>query len=188
MDILAKEILDFWEGIGPKGWYEVNPDVDSEITTRFHDVWKGVRDGKHKDWQLDAQSALALIILLDQFPRNMFRGHADAFSSDRKALCIAQKAIRKNYDQQIDALLRQFFYLPLMHSESIMDQDAAVRAFATRMPGDANLLHAQAHREVIREFGRFPYRNAVLGRKMTSKEDEYLAAGGYGHTVRGLQK
>ena len=104
------------------------------------------------------------------------------------ALCVAKKAIERNFDKQIDGDMRQFFYLPFMHSESLMDQDAAVRAFCTRMPGAGNLLHARAHRQVIRDFGRFPYRNDALGRETTSKETAYLDAGGYRFTVENMDK
>lgn len=188
MGNLVEQIVDFWDEIGPEGWYAVSPELDQKIVTRFKDAWQDALAGKYKDWQLTAKGSLALLILLDQFPRNMFRGHADSFASDRMALCIAQKSMHQNFDQQIEGGMRQFFYLPLMHSESMMDQDASVRAFVTRMPDSGNLLHAQAHREVIREFGRFPYRNDALGRVTTEKEDAYIAAGGYKHTLETLTK
>ncbi len=180
------QVLKFWTDVGPEGWYSVSPTLDAEITTSFKGLWHDIRGGAHKDWQLTAAGALAMIIVLDQFPRNMFRAHSDSFASDRMALCIAQKAIRQDFDLKTDGNMQQFFYLPLMHSESIMDQDASVRAFLTRMPGTSNLLHARAHRQVIRDFGRFPYRNAVLGRKNTQEEIAYLAAGGYQFTMENM--
>ena len=188
MDKLAEEILEFWSGVGAKGWYAETPAFDDDIRKRYKEAWADALAGKFSDWQLCARSSLALIILLDQFPRNMFRGDGTSFKSDRMALCVAKKAISRNFDQKIEGDLRQFFYLPFMHSESLMDQDAAVRAFVTRMPGTRNLLHARAHRQVIRDFGRFPYRNDAMGRTSTGKEVAYLDAGGYGFTVENLDK
>jgi uncharacterized protein (DUF924 family) len=188
MDKLATEILDFWTGVGMKGWYTSTLEFDTEITDRFKEAWDEGMSNKLTHWQLEAKSALALIILLDQFPRNMFRGEGTSFSSDNKALCVAKKAINQDLDKQIDGEMRQFFYMPFMHSESMMDQDCAVRAFCTRMPGTSNLLHARAHRQVIRDFGRFPFRNVALGRESTEKEVAYLAAGAYSHTVENLDK
>lgn len=104
------------------------------------------------------------------------------------ALCVAKKAIERDFDLQVDGDMRQFFYMPLMHSESPTDQEAAVRAFCTRMPGSANLTHARAHRKVIRDFGRFPNRNEALGRPSTVKEVAYLDAGGYRFTVENMDK
>lgn len=188
MDNLAEGILEFWQEIGPAGWYEVSPLVDNTIRDKYLQLWKDVRAGAHKDWQLEARSALALIILLDQFPRNMFRGDGDSFASDRMARCVAQHSIIKDFDQKVSGGLQQFFYLPFMHSESLTDQDMAVRSFLTRMPGTSSLLHARAHRQVIREFGRFPYRNDAMGRSSTGAEVAYLEAGGYGFTVNNLEK
>jgi uncharacterized protein (DUF924 family) len=115
---------------------------------------------------------------------------ARSFAADGIALAAAKLAIEKGWDQRIDPPARQFFYLPLMHSECLVDQDRAVRLFSSRMEnqGTDNLLHAKAHREVIRQFGRFPYRNEVLGRETPKAEAEFLANGGYGATVRALQK
>ena len=116
--------------------------------------------------------------MLDQFPRNMFRGDARSFASDRKARAVAKAAIQRGHDLRIEPPARQFFYMPLMHSEFLPDQEKSVRLFLLNAPGE-NLQHAQAHRAVIRRFSRFPYRNAALGRRSTPKEEEFLAAGGY---------
>lgn len=183
----AAEILEFWESVGVEGWYSISKTRDAEIRERFLPLWQSVRAGGYKDWQLHADETLALIILLDQFPRNMFRDSADSFASDGLALCIAKKAIHQQFDQKIAPPLRSFFYLPFMHSESPVDQDEAVRAFLTRMPDQNILLHARAHRQVIRDFGRFPYRNAALSRVSTSEETAYLADGGYGKTLSEMQ-
>ena len=163
--------------------------LDQEIRDRFQETWKGASEGKFSMWLTYPTGTLAYIILTDQFPRNMFRGEGEAFRTDRAALASAKVAINKKWDMKIDEPARQFFYLPLMHSESQADQDRCVRLMLTRMPesGHVNMLHARAHRAVIRQFGRFPYRNAALGRESTPEEVAYLAAGGYGRTVADLQ-
>ena len=186
-----QDILAFWlDEVGPKGWYEVSEELDQKIRDRFLQTWEQACEGKFSLWLTYPSGALAYIILLDQFPRNMFRGQAQAFSSDRIALAAAKSAIERGWDLRIDVPARQFFYLPLMHSENLCDQDRSVRLICKRMPDESgsNLLHARAHREVIRQFGRFPYRNDALGRASTDLEKRYLEAGGYGHTVRELQQ
>lgn len=188
MDNLAEEVLAYWEDIGPAGWYVVSEEVDDTIRKKFKGLWEETLAGAHSDWQLEARSILAQLIVLDQFPRNMFRGDGDSFASDKMARCVAQKAILKDFDQEIQGPLQQFFYLPFMHSEYILDQDTAVRSFVTRMPNDTQLLHARAHRQVIRDFGRFPFRNVALGRPSTPAEVSYLESGGYKYTVESLEK
>lgn len=185
-----EEILNFWlDEAGPDKWYAQEDALDAEIRARFQSTWEGVQDGRFSMWLTYASGALAYIILTDQFPRNMFRGEARAFSSDRIALAAAKSAIDRSWDLKIDEPARQFFYLPLMHSENLCDQERCVRLLCQRMPetGASNLLHARAHREVIRKFGRFPYRNAALSRSTTGPEAAYVTGGGYGETVRELQ-
>lgn len=177
-----ESILDFWlNEVGPDGWYAVHPETDARLTERFMDTWKAAKRGELDDWGLRPREALALLIVLDQFPRNMFRNNGEAFSTDPKALCVAKKAISLGHDLQAAEPERQFFYMPLMHSESLVDQDRCVRLILTRMPktGAETLRHARAHREVIRQFGRFPYRNDALGRRTTHAEASYLEQGGY---------
>jgi len=184
------EILSFWlDEVGPEKWYAQDDALDSEIRDRFLAAWDGAREGRYSLWLTYPSGALAYIVLTDQFPRNMFRGEARAFSTDRAALAAAKSAIDKCWDMKIDEPARQFFYLPLMHSENLCDQERCVRLLCQRMPetGASNLLHARAHREVIRRFGRFPYRNAALSRPMTVPEADYVSGGGYGETVRELQ-
>lgn len=188
MDQLAVGILDFWTEVGMAGWYSESADFDDKVRSKYKEAWTDAMAGKFSHWKLEAGSSLALIILLDQFPRNMFRGDGASYASDRMALCVAKKAIERDFDLQVDGDMRQFFYMPLMHSESPTDQEAAVRAFCTRMPGSANLNHARAHRKVIRDFGRFPNRNEALGRQSTVKEAAYLDAGGYRFTVENMDK
>ena len=135
-------------------------------------------------------SPIAYIILIDQFSRNMFRGSFKSFMLDPAARSAAKMAIKREWDTRIDEPARQFFYLPLMHSENQCDQDRAVRLFHTRMPetGHNNIDHARAHREVIRRYGRFPYRNDALGRTSNAQEQEFLKNGGYGAIVREIQQ
>lgn len=183
------EILRFWlDEVGPKGWYESSEALDADIRDRFLKTWESACEGAYSLWLTYPNGTLAYIILLDQFPRNMFRGEGRAFASDKVALASAKAAIDKGWDMRIDAPARQFFYLPLMHSENLCDQERCVRLIKERMPDSgANLLHAKAHREVIRQFGRFPYRNDALSRRPTGAEEDYVASGGYGETVRQLQ-
>jgi len=185
-----EDVLSFWlDEVGPKGWYEANDDLDAKIRDKFLTTWEKAREGAYSLWLTYPSGALAYIILTDQFPRNMFRNCGKAFSTDRAALAAAKAAIHKNWDLRIDEPARQFFYLPMMHSENLVDQDRCVRLFCERMPetGAANMLHARAHRKVIRDFGRFPYRNEALARPSTKTEMAYVTAGGYGQTVRELQ-
>jgi uncharacterized protein (DUF924 family) len=185
-----EEVLSFWlDEIGPKGWYAQDDALDAQIREKFLKTWEGACSGRFSLWLTYPSGTLAYIILMDQFPRNMFRGDQKAFSSDRAALAAAKAAIDKRWDMKIDEPARQFFYLPLMHSENLCDQERCVRLMCERMPqeGASNLLHARAHREVIRQFGRFPYRNEALRRHSTETEIAYVTAGGYGETVRMLQ-
>ncbi|OSQ51227.1 DUF924 family protein [Marivita geojedonensis] len=189
--VTPEEVLRFWlDEIGPSGWYKAEDALDQEIRDRFEDAWNGAMEGRHALWLTYPSGTLAYITLMDQFPRNMFRGTGRAFASDRFALAAAKQAIGKNWDMKIDEPARQFFYLPLMHSENLCDQDRCVRLMLERMPqeGASNLLHARAHREVIRKFGRFPYRNTALGRHSTANELDYVSGGGYGSTVEELKK
>ena len=187
----SDEILEYWiDEIGPEGWYKSDPELDQDIRDRFMETWEAAASGALSDWTTAPDSALAYIILTDQFPRNMFRGDAKAFSTERAALAAAKAAVDKGWDLKIDEPARQFFYLPMMHSENLCDQERCVRLMCERMPqeGASNLLHARAHREVIRKFGRFPYRNTALGRHSTANELDYVSGGGYGSTVEELKK
>jgi len=186
----AESIRQFWiDEVGPEGWYNSSETLDATIQERFGETWEKARHGEYNEWACDPERVLSLIILLDQFPRNMFRGLPRAFSTDRKALCVAKKAIEQGFDLRTPEPERQFFYLPMMHSESLTDQERCVRLMTSRMnkSGAGNLLHAKVHREVIRKFGRFPYRNAALSRAPTVQEIAYLDGGGYGQTLRHIQ-
>ena len=184
------EVLSFWvDEVGPDGWYVQSDEIDTRIRDRFHDTWEKAQDGAYALWLTHPTGVLAYCILMDQFPRNMFRESKRAFASDGPALAAAKTAVKRDWDFRIEEPARQFFYMPMMHSENLVDQDRCVRLILTRMPetGAANLLHAKAHREVIRRFGRFPYRNAALGRDTTEAEAAFLAEGGYGALVRRMQ-
>ncbi|SFA73039.1 Uncharacterized conserved protein, DUF924 family [Poseidonocella pacifica] len=184
------EVLEFWlDEIGQEGWYKVSEDLDEAVRNRFEEPWVNACEGSYALWLTYPSGALAYIILMDQFPRNMFRGMGRAFSSDKYAMAAAKVAIDRGWDMKIDEPARQFFYLPLMHSESLSDQDRCVRLMCERMPetGAPNLLHARAHREVIRMFGRFPYRNEALARRTTPQEQNYIDQGGYGSTIKAFQ-
>lgn len=185
-----EEVLSFWlDEVGPDGWYDQDKALDASIRERFLDAWQAACEGQFSMWLTYPSGSLAYIILTDQFPRNMFRGSKQAFASDRIALTAAKCAVDKRWDMKIDEPARQFFYLPMMHSENLCDQERCVRLMCERMPeyGASNLLHARAHREVIRQFGRFPYRNEALERPTTEHEAAYVSQGGYGSTVRELQ-
>ena len=182
-----RDIIDFWLDAGPERWFSVDPDFDALVRVRFLDAHETAARGDLSDWDARAEGALALILLTDQFPRNMFRDQGRAFATDPLARQVATFAWQKKADLGIEPPLRQFFYLPLMHSETIIDQDRCVALFKARMPeAENNLLHARAHREVIRRFGRFPFRNAALGRQDTPAERAFLESGAYGAIVREL--
>jgi len=180
MDTDAEAVLDFWlNEIGEKGWYVQDDALDARIRERWQPLWERARARELDSWRVAPRTTLALLILLDQFPRNMFRGEARAFATDRCALSVAKQAILQGFDQRVPVPERQFFYLPLMHSELRTDQDKSVRLFLLNLGKGESLRHARAHREVIRAFGRFPYRNAAMGRVMTAEETSFLSAGGY---------
>ncbi|MEM9270270.1 MAG: DUF924 family protein [Pseudomonadota bacterium] len=179
-----KAVLKFWfEELTPQDWYTGGDALDNEIRTLFQQDWEDVSRRENSKWICRAKERLAYLLLLDQFPRNMFRGTAKAFSTDRKAVTFAKSAIARKQDIQIKGDARQFMYMPLMHSESLQDQELSVRLFLAWEPKGRNLPHALAHRDIIREFGRFPARNEALGRTSSAKEIAYLESGGYRKTV-----
>ena len=175
-------IWDFWfNELSPKDWYSGDEGIDTLIRDRFLSTWIEARDGAFGHWLTDARGAMAYILLTDQFPRNMFRGQGDAFLMDANARATAKLAIDQGWDKQVEEPKRQFFYLPLMHSENNVDQDRSVSCFRHFMPetGGDNLGHAIAHRWIIRQFGRFPYRNQALSRESSPAEIQFLNKGGY---------
>ena len=179
-----EDVISFWlDEVGEKGWYQGTPELDQTIRDRFGGAWEKI-DTLVAEWPQSRETSLALLILADQFPRNMFRGDARSFATDKLARRIADQAIAKGHDMDTPEPARQFFYLPFMHSEEMGDQNRAVALFEERMPGE-NLRHAHLHRDVIRHFGRFPWRNDPLGRETTPQERHLLEAGGYAALVKG---
>lgn len=186
----AQDVLAYWlDEKSPKDWYAGGAALDAEIRDRFEPLWHQAAEGSLALWLTCPSETLAYIILTDQFSRNMFRDSKQAFATDGLARSAAKMAIDHDWDMRIDEPARQFFYMPLMHSENLSDQDRAVRLFHTRMPqsGDGNMDHAQAHREIIRRFGRFPFRNAALGRISTAAETDFLERGGYRDILQEIQ-
>jgi uncharacterized protein (DUF924 family) len=170
------DVIQFWtDEVGEKRWFDPDAALDSEIARRFGETYALARDGKVPDWENSAGGALALLILLDQFPRNMFRGKAEAFATDAQARVIADRAIARGFDLKVPRNLRPFFYLPFMHSERLADQNRCVTMVAERLGKDSsNYPYALAHRDVIAKFGRFPGRNVALGRQSTPEELHFL--------------
>jgi uncharacterized protein (DUF924 family) len=173
-------ILRFWfEEVSPKERFGGPPELDSTIRDRFLALWEEARTGALDTWQTAPRPCLALIVLLDQFPRNMFRGDPRAFATDARALAVAKVAVERGFDRKFEHPKRGVFYLPMLHSERLADQERAIACTLLGGGSAQDLLHARVHRLVIRRFGRFPYRNAALGRKSTAGEEAFLAAGGY---------
>ncbi len=142
MTVGPDDILAFWNALGPGGWYAVDDVVDAAIRDRFHPAWRAARGGAFRHWCTTPEGALAYLILTDQFPRNMFRGSSDAFATDALALGAARGALLRGHDLQIAPPARQFFCLPLMHSEALADQDRCLALFRERMPDPGNVRHA----------------------------------------------
>lgn len=176
--VTPADVLGFWRHAGPERWFRKDAAFDSEFRARFLGAHDAACRGELDDWAGDAEGALALVILLDQFPRNAFRGTSRMFESDAKAREVARGALRSGFDAQTEAQLRNFFYLPFMHSEQLADQDLALEL--TRKLGDEAARHARMHRDIIERFGRFPHRNALLGRATTPEEQRFLDDGGFG--------
>jgi uncharacterized protein (DUF924 family) len=174
----AADVLAFWRGAGPERWYKKDDGFDADIRSRFLATYRAAAAGELAGWAETADGALALLILLDQFPRNMFRGSAEAFATDPLARRVADAAIARGFDHVITGNERQFFYLPFMHSELPADQERCV-ALIRAAKLDNNISYAEQHADIIRRFGRFPHRNAVLGRTTTPDEQAFLDAGGF---------
>lgn len=176
-DAKAEAILAFWfKEIQPAQWFQSSADFDEEIRTRFLSDYETALNGTYDPWLKDAEGALALIIMLDQFPRNMFRGTARMYEADAKALDCARQAVAKGHDQLLTPQQRGFIYLPFEHSEDLTDQETSVALFESMKDAEPVYYdYALKHLEVIKEFGRFPHRNILLGRENTAAEEKYLA-------------
>ena len=170
------EVLDFWFTRDRKAWFEKNPAFDEEIRVRFLPFYDAALDGRLEYWKNEPKSCVALVILLDQLPRNMFRGSARAFASDGLALNAARAIVDQGWDKALSPDERMFAYLPFEHSEALVDQERSLKLFE----GDENYEWARRHWEIVRRFGRFPHRNAALERASTAEEIEFLKQPGSG--------
>ena len=182
MTAKPQDVLGFWTAAGPAKWFKKSDAFDAAIRLKFEPVHHAAARGQYDGWAASAEGALGLIVLLDQFPRNLYRDSGHAFATDGKARAVASAAIAAGHDTRVEAALRAFFYLPFEHSESLIDQERGVGLFEglLRDTGDADSLKwALLHRDIIARFGRFPHRNKALGRATTAAEQAFLDEGGF---------
>jgi uncharacterized protein (DUF924 family) len=173
-----RDVLGFWREAAAEKWFNKDPAFDAEIRRRFLGTYEAAAGGRLGAWEETPEDALALLILLDQFPRNMFRGDARTYAADPLAREVAARALARGFDRDFPPAEQTFFYLPFEHSEDMADQERGLALF--RATGDAELIkHAEAHADIIRRFGRFPHRNAMLGRATTREEQAFLDGGGF---------
>jgi len=174
--ITHKTILDFWfSEPANKKWFKSSSDFDREILTKYFSIWAQARANQLDKWQESPESSLALVIVLDQFPLNMFRGTAKCFSTEDKAISVSRKAISNEFDKVLSIGQLAFLYMPFMHSENLGDQIYSVKLFE-QAGLESNIRFAKHHRSIIEKFSRFPHRNEILKRKSTPEELEYLAS------------
>ena len=177
-ETIPAEILTFWREAGRDRWYRRDEAFDAQVRERYLELWRKAAAGELSSWEGTDDGALALTIVLDQFPRNMFRDDALTYSSDELAREVAGRAIDRGADRRIDGALLEFLYLPFMHSEHLPDQLRCIEL--SRAAGHAeNLKWAEHHAGIIRRFGRFPHRNRLLGRPSTPEEQAFLDEGGF---------
>jgi uncharacterized protein (DUF924 family) len=172
-------IVRFWQEVGPDRWFEADEALDATIRDRFLGAYEAAARGDLAEWELSPEGALALLLLLDQFPRHLFRGERRAFATDDAALLAAERAIERGFDRKVPQELRRFFYLPFMHAEDLAAQERCV-ALHEAAGEEEGLRWARHHRDIIARFGRFPHRNRVLGRETAAAEDAYLAEDPFG--------
>jgi uncharacterized protein (DUF924 family) len=172
------DVIGFWRNAGPAKWFKKVTAFDQAVRLKFEPVHHAAARGEYDAWAGNPDGALALVILLDQFPRNLFRGSAHAFATDPKARTIARTAIEAGFDNRVEPTLRNFFYLPFEHSEDLADQDYGL-ALVTEAGVENDLKWAAIHRDIVVRFGRFPHRNPSLGRVTTPEEQEFLDEGGF---------
>ena len=175
--VTPADVVSFWQEAGRPMWFAKDANFDRRFRQRFLSAHEAAMRGELNDWASTPNGALALLILLDQFPRNAFRGTPRVYASDALAYEIANRAVAAGYDQQVCGLLRAFFYLPFCHCEQLAEQDRAV--VLMRELGEEAARAAERHRDIIKRFGRFPHRNPILGRTMTAEEQAYLDQGGF---------
>jgi len=173
----ARAVVAFWRAAGPARWFAKDDSFDTRFRDRFLAAHEAAARGELAHSVMSSDGALALVILLDQFPRNAFRGTARMYATDGHARLVADAAIEAGHDRAVENDLAKFFYLPFAHSESLADQERSV--MLTRRLGEPDLSHALGHRDIVRRFGRFPHRNLILDRSMTRKEQHYLDSGGF---------
>ncbi len=176
------DIVGFWRNAGPKQWFVKNPAFDSAIRLKFEAVHLAASRRAYDTWIETAEGSLALVILLDQFPRNLWRGSPHAYATDPLARRAARAAIAADHDREVEAALRPFFYLPFEHSETLADQDLSVmlcEGLLADTGETGSLKWAKNHRDIIARFGRFPHRNAFMGRDTTPQEQAFLDEGGF---------
>jgi uncharacterized protein (DUF924 family) len=176
--VTPADILAFWRDAGPDRWYSRDEAFDAEVRRRFLGLWQRAAACELSSWETSDDGALALVIVLDQFPRNMFRGSAETYASDTLARDVARRAIDRSVDTRIDPNLREFLYLPFMHSEELADQIRCAELLRQAGLAD-NAKWAEHHADIIRRFGRFPHRNGILGRATTPDEQAFLDEGGF---------
>ena len=176
------DVVEFWRAAGPRRWFGKHDAFDAAIRLKYEPTHRAAARGQYDRWIDSADGALALLLLLDQFPRNLYRGSAHSWATDPLARHFASEAIARGQDERFDPALRNFFYLPFEHAENLADQDRAVALFEAMkaQTGDeGNLKWALIHRDVIARFGRFPHRNRALGRETTAEEQAFLDEGGF---------
>ena len=174
----AEDVVSFWLGLDEKTIFVADPAFDKLLAEKFGEDLKTAGSGGHDGWADSARGALGLVILLDQLSRNIYRGSAQMFANDDKALSLAKRAIASGYDAQLPMAERFWFYMPFMHAEDLDEQTACVAYLS--VPGyEKSLPHAIEHRDIIARFGRFPHRNALLGRTSSRDEQAFLTAGGF---------
>jgi uncharacterized protein (DUF924 family) len=175
-------VIAFWREAGREKWFVKDEALDLAIRERFLDLHFRAARNELTEWATSAEGALALMILLDQFPRNLFRGSGHAFATDALALSLAKKAIALGLDRQVEPPMAIFFYLPFEHSENPAEQERSMALFAAhheRVGDEECLRYAEVHQDIITRFGRFPHRNPALGRETTPDEQAYLDADGF---------
>lgn len=171
-----QDILEFWYAPEMRAkWFASTPQIDAMMRARFELVWESAKHGAHESWRDTPLGCLALAIVLDQFPLNMFRGTAKSFSTEQQAVAVTKQAVAQSYDRQLDTAQVAFLYMPLMHSENLADQDLCVALFEAAGL-EENARFARHHREIVRRFGRFPHRNTTLGRSSSTEELAYLVS------------
>jgi uncharacterized protein (DUF924 family) len=182
MAAVPADVVGFWRSAGAKKWFARADAFDEAIRLRFEPVHHAAARGEYAEWGDEPEGALALLLLFDQFPRNLYRGSAHAFATDPLARSIAAPSIARDFHRRFEAALRPFFFLPFMHSEALADQDRSVALYEAHdaETGDLDSLkYAVMHREIILRFGRFPHRNAAFGRETTVEELSFLEHGGF---------